>query len=468
MPSHVDLLPIPLAVLSFQRDEFADYIHHLFAKLLQPTLSFFSLTLNDDQVSLLFDKHLSEDISIITSAEAWAVFSLDTDDHGLLELIQSLQAKSIQFMYQTSMSTDYLFVESDCIARVCSLLHDLEFIFSDEEDTYTPNKRRSRSRVPSRKHSEEDSHSQTWSLRTLPHTHAFHGLHTTQFAASNDWLLRLVQMLGWPDTLLTPSPSTRLPPPLPAAWRVSRARSESFRRPKLVSRHSADITNGGRSLLLAPRQDSLSSSYAPTSTLHSHHQSITLAQSSPPLYTSRPTSDTGLSLKEPKNEHKDILPFASLVIQRPVPGHRSGKDNEVRASIMARGRLLAKLFESSLLIGGCGDVAVSEDEADSETETMSKRARRGDDEGAFEMDDAPLPASSHSSNSLNDEGFKVLQISSETGTLSPIHILGVCTRVLDDESIEHHFTQTKDCLNILIPRSATKRAQKLLEQAING
>ena len=117
-------------------------------------------------------------------------------------------------------------------------------------------------------------------------------------------------------------------------------------------------------------------------------------------------------LAEPKREHKEILPFASLVIHRPNSGRINEKHDEIRASIMARGRLLAKLFESSLLIGGCGEVAVSDDEEESEDHRgYKKKAKRGDDEGAFEMDDPQLSASLHSSNNDNDEGFKVLQVS---------------------------------------------------------
>ena len=47
---------------------------------------------------------------MMVSSETWAVFSLDADDSGLLELAQSLQATNIQFMYQGAMSADYLFV----------------------------------------------------------------------------------------------------------------------------------------------------------------------------------------------------------------------------------------------------------------------------------------------------------------------------------------------------------------------
>jgi hypothetical protein len=100
---------------------------------------------------------------------------------------------------------------------------------------------------------------------------------------------------------------------------------------------------------------------------------------------------------------------------------------------MTRGSLLAQLFESSMLIGGSGDIAVSDSEEEGLVEEEFARGARGallnglngspmahqktssiDEEARFVMPPASPGVQSSSSyqsaNSGLDDGFKCLQV----------------------------------------------------------
>lgn len=75
----------------------------------------------------------------------------------------------------------------------------------------------------------------------LRHTVAFHGLNTGP-GLDDSWLLKIVKMIGWPESLLPP-------PSLHSRWGLDVLESNFSRsyshpqkpaRPKLVSRHSGD------------------------------------------------------------------------------------------------------------------------------------------------------------------------------------------------------------------------------------
>ncbi|KIM26286.1 hypothetical protein M408DRAFT_25491 [Serendipita vermifera MAFF 305830] len=383
----------------------------------------------------------------------WTALSLDVSRSParLCTISDAMQSASIPMVYQSSMNCDYLFVPSTQLQKALSILeNDIGLVVSEDEcsDRYAnqrweksrsrKSKRRSRRQqdVPfnspssSSTSSSDDSSShrrgrpkiqkaETPSvmppIRILPHKIAFHGLNS---GMNGDALLKLVKMIGWPDSLLpsrpkySPSDShfgsyeNRLPHNFPHQPAATNGNGPP-RRPGLVTRHSADAqkfeaTPGARlsdarvhgngipiqmSRLAPPAPRSRSTSYPEVRPdFHQYrnaaHRISTLP--SPPEHPFAGEDPNTGPESQPLSQaqlHMKTLPFFSLT-------HRARDSGDTEVSVMTRGTLLSRLFESSMLIGGSGDIAVSDEDEDGYT----LRGRRN-----------------HVATAL-DEGFKCLQI----------------------------------------------------------
>lgn len=305
----------------------------------------------------------------------------------------------------------------------------------------------------------------------------FHGLNS---GPHGDWLLKLVRMIGWPDSLVVPKvpkvsyPSSRIFQQGPLA-----SNNERPRRPGFLTRHSDDAHSFKRAQLYRPSEVDLNRHARQsldfvkpgmTEQIHRRSRSTSYPDVLPDFYQQPgPAKRSPLSLQagamqvslgaagfslglSPQSEHPppvshdqeatqkeegslapshnqrhtQALPFFSLIYRT-----KSSSDTEV--SIMTRGSLLAQLFESSMLIGGSGDIAVSDSEEEGLSEADYGRAARGplinglnesprvhkktssiDEEAKFLIPPgSPGVHSSSSYQSANsglDDGFKCLQV----------------------------------------------------------
>jgi len=153
---------------------------------------------------------------------------------------------------------------------------------------------------------------------------------------------------------------------------------------------------------------------------------------------------------------------------------------------MTRGSLLAQLFESSMLMGGAGDIAVSDSEEEDLPEEEYARGARGtlinglngslrvqkrtssiDEEVRFLIPpSSPGVQSSSSYQSANsglDDGFKCLQVDlSGIDTKDHAEMLSFLAETLDSHGVKHHFARTLGVINVMVPHSQARRACHIL------
>ena len=326
-------------------------------------------------------------------------------------------------------------------------------------------------------------------MRILPHKIAFHGLNS---GLNGDALLKIVKMIGWPDSLLPKRPKHS-----PSDLQFGSYENRSFprsphqapqtngngppRRPGFSTRHSADSqsfkaqhglrqsdtsppTNG---IPIPPRQVTATSRSRSTSypnVLPDFYQQRAAGNHTailpPPAEHPFPDDDFKSSPESPPPSqselHTQTLPFLSLT-------HRTRDPGDTEVSIMTRGTLLARLFESSMLIGGSGDIAVSDEER--EDIGYMDRGRRDSTMAGL------------------DEGFKCLQVDlssvnigrSYSAAFRPptdVHIrlseehaklLSFVVETLDGHSMKHHLARTVDAIDILVSLTFNGQALKLMK-----
>ena len=524
---------------------------------------------NDTESTFEFDSNSG---GVRVSRVQWTVLSLDVSRSParLRKIADSMQSSSIPVLYQSAMNCDYLFVRhlfssqgvmtdrrqvpKIHLQRTLSVLsEEVGLVLSgDERPTHQgyslgrdweksrsrkPKRRvrhpqnyddhvasqssspsssdissshqRGRSKVPSQAIQKGQTSTHLPPVRLLPHKMVFHGLNS---GPHGDWLLKLVKMIGWPDSLLVPKAPK--PTMLEQFGYVGRYPSTKFfphgspainnerpRRPGFFSRHSDDAhtfpkgnlsrlkdleydirgrqpggntdTQSAIQVQTTPRSRSTSYPDVLPDFYHTAKKPSLLPQPngllapskgpgfapglSPPAEHPPASCDEGVATKEeppstPSQSqlHMQTLPFFSLIC-------RTRNQNDTEVSIMTRGSLLAQLFESSTLLGGSGDIAVSDS---GEEDMCARRYTHGSHGGptavlngsskahgrTSSIDEEPQfmkyppslgispSGSRHSTQSGLDEGFKCLQVDLSKVDPSMCHSL---PRVLLSADTDH-------------------------------
>ncbi|PVG04213.1 hypothetical protein CPB86DRAFT_208340 [Serendipita vermifera] len=520
------------------------------------------------------------------SPSQWAGLSLDIagSTTRLSSLLVAFSVSDIPILHQSAMNCEYLFMPSSHLDRALLILEDSGFLFS--EDEYNGS-RRSRSHNRSRPlvrrwldgayHavnplSEDQSSTQNTSLyqeqdssrpshrafppvRLLPHGVVFHGLNGRSgdaFGIYNaDWLLKIVKMIGWPETLL------------PSSSKIASRQSDMISvssspvlatiasnappsRPKLIHRHSDDASTKSKVLESRTRT-------SPTSTSHSHpiaqsrrnnrYRSTSYLEEldsnshATREYLNRkkwPASQNGIfdpthaayiesrlknlslieeadnqsacgastevspqtepdliDIEDPSVAHVATLPFFALTFRSYASVgniHTDEFKREAEISIMTRGRLLAQIFDSSMLIGGEGEIAISDEDdlghddydrgkSRDSHRTSSSHSKNAVDyselDNGFPLMDEPtrmsrsyLPRDNFDSYQP-EEGFRCLQfdLSNVKFVTQKSHVLCQLAEALNHHEIKYHLSTSLDSVNILVTVSNTAKALRILQAA---
>ncbi|CCM00678.1 uncharacterized protein FIBRA_02717 [Fibroporia radiculosa] len=184
----IQLLPVSLALVHLPRSRLDSLTQHILRQILRPTPTFLNVTCNEIELSLFAEHHALEDFRHIArkdsrklrlrrntddsahphsteprasrrpkrskanwepvevSSDRWSVLQIDShsDEIGqnsgtrVLELSTPLAAAGISILYQSSYTSDYIFVKSAKLSQVMSLLGSAGFdLYSSDPNNLT-------------------------------------------------------------------------------------------------------------------------------------------------------------------------------------------------------------------------------------------------------------------------------------------------------------------------------------------
>ncbi|KAH6915112.1 hypothetical protein BKA70DRAFT_1368898 [Coprinopsis sp. MPI-PUGE-AT-0042] len=513
MQNTISLLPVSLSLVHVPRSRISQVSHPILRQILHPNPGFLNITCNDIELSVFAEDHMLEDFEPIArkdrrrqrqranstssrssaidfepveiSYEKWSVLQIDShssqidllDNSGarVHELSAPLAAAGISILYQSSYTSDFIFVKEARLQEVLSLFSEAGFDlyststpittgrtpFSELQaspfetpsyfsavltrstsvvDATTAEQAASLPGSPSRTKSQSPSSSE---VRILEPDLACVGL-SDDFGVDH-WGLKIVKLVAFPDMISRPSSSGNPP-------RASEATSPinlSPTRSPVASPHEL------RSLASPKR----ARPFTPPSS----------ESDDDGYYSHSPPKPTPLSLPSPSRSQTDLsismapLQTASIhasspYAAQPTPSKRGSTNSSSKtspvsffsftrtpegSSLTADVKVLATLFpanERHMVICG-GELDAADEELDG--------AR---DQPSDETENGPYGSSTQ----------KCLQVDLRRFGLDKHGLVNRFSQVLEQEGINHMYSSTFKTANILVDKKHAMRAQSLL------
>ncbi|KAF8915349.1 hypothetical protein CPB85DRAFT_1387826 [Mucidula mucida] len=440
----ISLLPTSLSLVHIPRSRLAQLTHPVLHHILQPTKTFLNMTCNEIEMSLFVersdlaefekvarrDRHkrrgsqgsaggpiARENVEI--SYEMWSVLQIDShsdqlDNSGarINELSAPLAAAGISILYQSSYMSDFLFVKKSRLSEALALFSAAGFsLYSPNCPPASPTPAvLTRANSPTGVRADADTGPRSKSHS--PHAGQVHVLNSDltcvglQDAAAEQWSLKIVKLVAFPDLIQTES---------------------AYGSPSPISVSDSDSDSEDGYFSHSPSSDSPLSS----ATSNSH---------------SRSTSDLPSALKPP-SKHL-ISPLTPLRIDTtPLPPPpppsipffsftRTAEGSSLTTDV----RVLAALFpetERHMVICG-GELDFLDQSAHMTPE---------DDDDSEEEETGML---------------RCLQIDLRRFGLDKHGLVNRFSRVLEQANINHMYSSTVKTANLLVEKRHALRAQALL------